>query len=253
MVLAAGLIAPSAITAVFAHPHIVLTPDETDHQQMNANPIILTLGHGNEPAFGAMPGIHDGKHNFELFIEDAATTLPLAGANLTLDRYYFSDIQSFENATSPTDATEVDSGIRLGAVFGETGVYSVRQIVKEGIYGYRVYGTVDYFGAAQIPIDSTVFCTSSVGNTTKFNSPGWEGSYGCVQGIDSLLFPKDNEQVSQMVIADETAQPQQSSHTGSANAASIAGIEMNAALSGIIPAIGLVAFLGLRKYKKREQ
>ena len=248
-VIATVLVAPSVLTTVSAHPHLILTPDETDHQQMNANPIILTLGHTNEPAFGSKAGIHDGKHDFELFIEDAATTLPLAGANLTLDRYYFDGIQAFENASSPADATEVDSGIPLRAVFGETGVYSVGQIVKEGIYGYRVYGTINYFGAAQIPIDSTVFCTTPVGNTTKFDTPGWEGSYGCVHDIASLLFPGDNEEVSQMATADETLQTQKSG----SNAASVAGIEMNAALVGVIPAVGLAAFFGLRKYKKREE
>jgi hypothetical protein len=219
---------------------------------MNANPIVVTLGHSNEPAFGAKPGIHDGKHDFELFIEDAATALPLAGANLTLDRYYFEDIQAFDNATSPTDATEVDSGIPLRAVFGETGVYSVRQIVNEGIYGYRVYGTVDYFGAAQIPIDSTVFCTTATGNTTKFNGPGWEGSYGCIQSIDGLLFPENNDEVNQTVTSDDVAQPQQSGLAGQGNAASITGIDMTTALSGIIPAAGIAAFFGIRRYKRRD-
>jgi hypothetical protein len=251
-ILAAGLITPAVVPAAFAHPHLVLTPDESDHEQMNANPIVLTLGHSNEPAFGAKPGIHDGKHDLELFIEDAATTMPLAGANLTLDRYYFADISAFENASSVEDATEVDMGIPLRGVFGETGVYSFRQIVKEGIYGYRVYGTVDYFGAARIPVDSTVFCTTNAGNTTKFNSPGWEGSYGCIENVESLLFPEDNDEVSQMISSGYKAQTQQTSLANPEDTAKIAGTDMTLALSGIIPAVGVATFLGMRRYKKRD-
>jgi hypothetical protein len=89
----------------------------------------------------------------------------------------------------------VEKGIPLRGVFGEPGTYMVRQIVKEGIYGYRVYGNIDYFGVDQIPIDSTVFCITPQGNTSKFNNAGWEGSYGCVEELDSLLFPENNSDI----------------------------------------------------------
>jgi hypothetical protein len=42
----------------------------------------------------------------------------------------------------------------------------------------------------------TVFCTASdaddEANTTKFNSPGWSGSFGCPQDIDTIAFPTNN-------------------------------------------------------------
>jgi hypothetical protein len=67
-------------------------------------------------------------------------------------------------------------------------------VVADGIYGYRLYGNISYFGVANVTINSTVFCTSSddEGNTTKFNSPGWSGSFGCPQDIDTIAFPTNN-------------------------------------------------------------
>lgn len=42
---------------------------------------------------------------------------------------------------------------------------------------------------AQVPIDATFFCASPDGDTSKFNSPGWTGSYGCIEDIMLLGFP----------------------------------------------------------------
>ena len=245
-IVAAFLLASSTIGVAFAHPHLVVTPDESDHKQMNANPVSLTLGHSNEPAFGVNPGIHDDKHDFELSIEDAATTLPLARANLTLDRYYFSDFRAFDRARSVDAATVIDKGIPLRGVFGEPGMYSVRQIVTDGIYGYRVYGTIDYFGVAQIPIDSIVFCTTPSGNTSKFNNPGWEGSYGCVGNTESLMFPSNNGNIRRT--ADENADGtiQQASNTGNTKLA-----ESSNTFQILIPSlvgVGLASFFGIRKF-----
>ncbi len=242
-IVATGLLAPSIVGTAFAHPHLVLTPDKSDHDQMNANPVVLTLGHSNEPSFGAKPGIHDGRHDFELSIEDAATTLPLAGANLTLDRYYFEDIDAFNSASSPQNATEVETGIQLRGVFGEPGVYSVRQIVKEGIYGYRVYGTIDYFGVAQISIDSTVFCTTPSGNTSKFNSPGWVGSFGCVDDIDSLLFPENNSEV-RLTVADSDGE--QTAQVGTVSDST------SYMLAAGIPATAVAVLFGVRTLRSRN-
>lgn len=250
-IVAAFLVASSTIGVAFAHPHMVVTPDESDHEQMNANPVILTLGHSNEPAFGVNPGIHDGKHDFELSIEDAATTLPLAGANLTLDRYYFSDFRAFDRAMDVDAATVVDKGIQLRGVFGEPGVYSVRQIVTDGIYGYRVYGTIDYFGVAQIPIDSTVFCTTPAGNTSKFNSPGWEGSYGCIGDIESLVFPPNNGNMRRTTGENADATMQQASISGNTKST-----ESSNTFQILVPSlvgVGLASFFGIRKFGQRKR
>lgn len=68
--------------------------------------------------------------------------------------------------------------------------YSLAQFtLQPGIYGYHIYGTINYFGVATVPIDSTIFCASSQGPTTKFNSPGWSGSFGCTEDIAKIKFP----------------------------------------------------------------
>ena len=249
----------STMGVAFAHSHLVLVPSESDHGQMNANPIILTLGHSNEPAFGAKPGVHDGKHNFELSIEDAATTLPLSGANLTLDRYYFRDFRAFERAPSVEAATEVERGISLRGVFGEPGTHSVGQVVTEGIYGYRVYGTIDYFGVAQIPVDSTMFCSTPEGNTSKFNSPGWDGSYGCINDIDGSLFPQDGSAVNNANLdkPEDNALRQvgMSNDVDALNSVNILGQPSNTlqimatALSGV----AIAGFFGLRSLGRRNK
>jgi hypothetical protein len=49
MVLALAIIAVLAASSIagtaFAHSHLAVTPDASDHGQMNANPVVLTLGH----------------------------------------------------------------------------------------------------------------------------------------------------------------------------------------------------------------
>jgi hypothetical protein len=157
--------------------------------------VFIVLGHTNEPSFGAFPGIHDGKHGVEVFLEDLDTALPLAGSNLQIDKYYFEDIASFNAANSPEDADEKEKGVALSGVFGDPGHYVARQVTDDGIYGYRLYGTVNYFSVAEMPIDTTVFCTQGGeggggSDTSKFNSPGWFGAYGCQGDIENIFFPE---------------------------------------------------------------
>jgi hypothetical protein len=181
---------------VYAHGHLILTLDI-----QNVNPISVVLGHSNEPAFGVEPGIHDGMHGIEVSLEDTNTTLPLVGADLRVDKYYFRDFESFQNSTSPEQADQVEQNITVGEVFGEPGEYQVAQIVQPGIYGYRLYGTINYFGIAEVPIDTVFFCTLNSddgvsGNTSKFNGEGWEGEYGCVSDINDIYFPAQQNQIS---------------------------------------------------------
>jgi hypothetical protein len=236
-VISAGLVAAST-TAAFGHAHITLAPDIE-----NVNPITVTLGHTNEPAYGAKPGIHDGKHGLEVSIDDERTAMPLAGAQLRVDKYYFQDIRAFNRATTPLDATEVQLNVTLGGVFGEPGHYLSRQVQKDGIYGYRVYGTIDYFGVAQVPIDTTVFCNAGVqGNTGKFNSEGWHGSYGCTEKIDNTLFPKSNAAVISASLESGDGEIQQAAAGESTlQLLSMAGISGTAA----------AAFFGMRRLKNR--
>jgi hypothetical protein len=184
----AGIILVSIIDIqdVYAHSSLKKTIDVHGHEKI----IRMVLGHTNEPTFGVAPGIHDGKHNMEVLLSDDATRLPLAGAQLKADMFYFKDIKSFNKADSPTKADEVKTGISIGSVFGDPGHYIIRELQEPGIYGYRVYGTISYFGVETTNIDSTVFCKSSTGITTKFNSPDWSGSYGCTENIDTIKFPK---------------------------------------------------------------
>ncbi len=194
---AIGLLVASSFTgSVYAHGHLILTPDIE-----NVNPISVVLGHSNEPAFGVEPGVHDGMHGIEVSLEDTNTTLPLVGADLRVDKYYFRDFESIQNATSPEQADQVEQNITIREVFGEPGEYRAPQIVQPGIYGYRLYGTINYFGIAEVPIDTVFFCTLSsddgvFDNTSKFNSEGWEGEYGCVSDINDIYFPTQQDQLS---------------------------------------------------------
>jgi hypothetical protein len=154
--------------------------------------IRIVAGHTNEPTFGAMSGIHDGKHNFEVLLSDYDTRFPLAGASLKVDKYYFKDLRALNIADSVNQATEIQRDITLGGVFGDPGHYMIRQVQKDGIYGYRIYGTISFFKEASIQIDETIFCSASTGPTTKFNSAGWGGSYGCTDKISDIGFPKVN-------------------------------------------------------------
>ena len=54
----------------FPHASLVIDPEEE-----HANDIRIVLGHTNEPAYGKLPGIHDGKHNLEVDLSDGATIL----------------------------------------------------------------------------------------------------------------------------------------------------------------------------------
>jgi hypothetical protein len=194
---AIGLLLASSFTVtVYAHGHLILTPDIE-----NVNPISVTLGHSNEPALGVQPGVHNGMHSIEVSLEDSNTTLPLVGADLRIDKYYFRDFESFQNATSLEQADQVEQNITIGEVFGEPGQYRALQIVQPGIYGYRVYGTINYFEVAEVPIDTVLFCTlnsddGASANTSKFNSEGWEGEYVCVADINEIYFPTGNDEIS---------------------------------------------------------
>ena len=195
-IVAIGLLAASSFTVtVYAHGHLILAPD-----MENVNPISVTLGHSNEPAFGLEPGVHDGMHSVEVSLEDTNTTLPLVGADLRINKYYFRDFESFQNATSAEQADQVEQNITVGEVFGEPGQYRALQIVQPGIYGYRLYGTINYFEVAEVPIDTIFFCApnpedGASANTSKFNSQGWEGEYGCVSDINNINFPSENDQI----------------------------------------------------------
>ena len=180
----------SGTAFAFPHASTTINPDNSDPDQKNANPVSLSIGHSSEPSYGVVPGVHSGRHNVELSLSDAATKLFLKGANLTIDKYYFKSISSFNAATSVTQADSIQKKVKLSELFGDPGHYVSNQIVSPGIYGYKIYGTINYFDVAEIPIDKTVFCASADGPTTKFNKGTWTGSFGCPQNIESITFPK---------------------------------------------------------------
>jgi hypothetical protein len=212
--IAAVLVAtPLLAQQAFAHAHTELAVSQD--AVAGKKKVQVVVGHTGEPTYGVKPGVHDGKHNLEVMLSDSETSLPLTGAVLKADRYYFKDLQSFNRAKSVADADSVVKGTPVSAVFGDAGHYMARQVQKAGIYGYRIYGNVSYFGVATVPIDSTVFCNSDAGNTTKFNSPGWSGGFGCTQDINSIAFPPRAEvkkaayeaEASPPVVASSSAPP----------------------------------------------
>jgi hypothetical protein len=188
LVVAVALISTISSQHAFAHARTTLSVTDPV-----ARTISVVLGHTNEPTYGVEPGIHDGKHNMEIILTDAATNLRLSGASLKADMYYFDNLTQFNKATSADKASDKKTGVTVGTVFGDPGHYLIREVQDSGIYGYRVYGTVNYFGEATVPIDTTVFCKSSQGDSTKFNSPGWSGSFGCTEDIKDIKFPKKHK------------------------------------------------------------
>ncbi|WP_415281749.1 hypothetical protein [Candidatus Nitrososphaera sp. FF02] len=222
-----------AAVPAFAHAHTSLFVEDGP---VAGKEIEVVLGHTNEPTYGVRPGIHDGKHGLEVSLSDAATSLPLTGATLKADKYYFRDIASFEAADSPEDADAVENGITVGAVFGEAGQYMTRQVQQPGIYGYRLYGNVSYFGVATVPIDTTVFCRSADGDTGKFNSEGWGGSFGCTANIDDSRFPERG------AVKRVSAQPEQQTSTV---------VQDNASLLLGIPIAAVAGVLGWRSLRKK--
>jgi hypothetical protein len=186
------LVAGPGAQQAFAHASTSVTVDDGP---ADGKVIRVVLGHTSEPSFGALPGIHDGKHNLEISLTDAETRMPLSGALLKVDKFYFESLSKFKAAKGPNSADEVETGIVVGSVFGEPGHYVHRQVQKDGIYGYRLYGTVSFFGEGSASIDKTVFCATEAGGTTKFNKGGWSGAFGCTEEIEDILFPEDNEAI----------------------------------------------------------
>jgi hypothetical protein len=180
-------IASTSLQQAFAHAHTELA---VQNAQLKGKVISVVVGHTGEPTYAARPGVHDGKHNLEVLVSDAATKLPLTGASLKADKYYFMDVQSFNNASSIEDADQIVKNVTISAVFGDSGHYMARQVMeKPGIYGYHIYGNISYFGVTTVPVDTMVFCKADNGNTTKFNSEGWSGGFGCTTDIDNNAFP----------------------------------------------------------------
>ncbi len=180
----------SGTAYAFPHASTTMNPDKSDPDQKNANLVSVVVGHTDEPSFGVVPGVHTGEHDVEVLLSDAATKLPLKGADLTIDKYYFKTIDSFNAASSITQADSIQKNVKLSELFADPGHYVAKQIQSPGIYGYRIYGTINYFSVAEIPIDKTVFCASNDGPTTKFNKGTWAGAFGCTENIESITFPK---------------------------------------------------------------
>ena len=172
-----------------AFPHSVTVVNPPPDSPPHVKPVTVVLGHTNEPTFGVLPGVHDGKHGVEVFLEDQATVMPLGGAELAVDKYYFKTFNNFAKATSLEQADSIQKNVALGGVFGDTGHYLSRQVQQPGIYGYRLFGTINYFDVGTIPVDLTVFCSYPDADTSKFNAGEWFGGYGCTDNIKNIYFP----------------------------------------------------------------
>jgi hypothetical protein len=185
-IIAVSLMSTFGIQQVFAHQRVDIP---TTHLSTN---IRMTVGHANEPAFGISRGVHDGLHGFETSIIDKDTKLPVpsSGTSLKIDKYYFKNVEKYNKATSVNQADKTEKNIQLSSLFGSPGMYLHRQIVDNGVYGYRIYGTVSYYGIKTIPIDVIAFCDNDAMNSkTKFESGTWVGSFGCPANIDAISFP----------------------------------------------------------------
>jgi hypothetical protein len=119
-----------SIDDAMAFPHATLIIEPEDE---HANDFQVVLGH----TYGKLPGIHDGKHNLEVDLSDAATTLPIPNATLFADKYYFKNIESFQRAESLEDADAIERNVPITAVFGQSGTFYNRQVIDPGIYGLQ--------------------------------------------------------------------------------------------------------------------
>ena len=150
----------------------------------------IIIGHDNEPAFGHEKGVWLGKHNTEVFLRDANGEPITDIEGLKVDKYYFKNVKKYNKADSVDDATATSLGNDLNQVFSEPGTYHSEQIIKSGIYGYRVYGDVN--GES---LDVTLFCAADgMDDPTKFEETG-DGEpareFGCPRDIDDIKFPAD--------------------------------------------------------------
>ena len=185
-ILALAIISVFGIDEAFAHQR---TEIPTGHHDTK---IRIVVGHTNEPAYGVSSN-HNGIHGFEMSIVDSDTRLPVptTGSSLKLDKYYFKDVAKYNMATSVNDADQKETNITLGSLFGSPGVYLHRQVIDSGIYGYRVYGTISYYGVETIPVYFTAFCDSSeMKDNKKFEVGSWQGSFGCPNNLVDTAFPK---------------------------------------------------------------
>lgn len=149
--------------------------------------ITVVIGHHDEPTRAQEEGKWIGEHPMELFIRDTFTGLNLAEADLEVDKYYYANDADFIAARDGTGFVPLETGVEVTAVHGDPGHYFARQILSApGIYGYHVYGTVNYFGVLDVPIDVKAFCRDAPDNGfTTLNF----GGFGCTADIDDGQFP----------------------------------------------------------------
>ena len=245
----AVLTSSAALPSASAHSNTSVTIEDG---AAAGKTIRIVLGHTNEPAYGVKPGISDGKHDFEVSLSDKATGLPLAGAELFVDKYYFKDAKSFEKAETVDDADAVQKEVSVEAVFGDPGHYVSRQLVNDGIYGYRLYGTIDYFGEGSVSVDSTIFCRSDHTETMRFDSPGWTGGFGCVEDINSIAFPEKNSEVKRSKAGMDYESKEMAMTTTTTGQDSSESLDSFATLGMLVglPLIGIAAYLGWRSVRK---
>ena len=148
----------------------------------------IIIGHDEEPSFGHKPGVWLGKHNTEVFLRDNADNPIIDIEGLLVDKYYFKDVKKYNKAKSLEKADATSLNNPLNQVFGEPGTYHSEQIVKAGIYGYRVHGDIN-----GDEVDVTLFCVSDgMKDPTKFeNTSGGNPvrEFSCPRNIDDIKFP----------------------------------------------------------------
>jgi len=77
-------------------------------------------------------------------------------------KIYRTDILWYYELTCSDSALAAHGWIDVGEVFGETGSYLARQIVADGIYGYRIYGNISYFEAGNVTIGTVQYSVLSL-------------------------------------------------------------------------------------------
>ncbi|WP_337862479.1 hypothetical protein [Nitrososphaera sp.] len=161
----------------------------------------LTVGETSEPAYD------DEFHNIDIIIRDKLTNMPVGNAHKKLDGTQGLKVDSYfypKGTTPSVTGTEpgplspgpgftdkkLDQSVR--PQFGKLGSYSASSqfYTKVGLTLYHIYGVVNYYGDAEIPVDVWVAGDGHHGLAVKRGVSGsttvtWSGGFGLGDRSDS--------------------------------------------------------------------
>jgi hypothetical protein len=149
----------------------------------------LTIGETAEPAYV------DSPHNIDIAIRDRLTGLPVGNAHkkldgtqgLKVDAYFYPkgvtpSVTGTEPAALAAGPGFTDSKLNqnVRTIFGKLGSYQADDqfYSKTGITLYRVYGVINYYGDAEIPVDVWIDGGAVKRGVSGATTVTWSGGFG---------------------------------------------------------------------------